>query len=104
MVWGIAAVVIWIVGSAFIKAWRGKNEEDDGEDIRKRSNASTRPVPTPLEVEFTEATRKVRITCPFCRQLNQIEIILPSDRGGIADRVGPPENGAKMKIVVLPGD
>ena len=28
--WGIAAVVIWIVGSAFIKAWRGKNEEDDG--------------------------------------------------------------------------
>jgi hypothetical protein len=31
VVWGIAAVVIWIVGSAFIKAWRGKNEEDDGE-------------------------------------------------------------------------
>ena len=29
VVWGIAAVVIWIVGSAFIKAWRGKNEEDD---------------------------------------------------------------------------
>ncbi len=58
----------------------------------------------PLEVEFTDATRKVRITCPFCRQLNQIEIILPSDRGGIVDRVGPPENGAKMKIVVLPGD
>jgi hypothetical protein len=57
-----------------------------------------------LEVEFTEATRKVRITCPFCRQLNQVEIILPSDRGGIADRVGLPENGAKMKIVVLPGD
>jgi len=28
--WGIAAVVIWIVGSAFIKAWRGKDEEDDG--------------------------------------------------------------------------
>jgi predicted metal-dependent hydrolase len=57
-----------------------------------------------LEVEFTDATRKVRLTCPFCRQLNQIEIILPSDRGGIADRVGLPENGAKMKIVVLPGD
>jgi hypothetical protein len=55
-------------------------------------------------VEFTDATRKVRLTCPFCRQLNQIEIILPSDRGGIADRVGPPEKGAKMKIVVLPGD
>ena len=31
LVWGIAAVVIWIVGSAFIKAWRGKNEEDDDE-------------------------------------------------------------------------
>jgi hypothetical protein len=31
VVWGIAAVVIWIVGSAFIKAWRGKNGEDDGE-------------------------------------------------------------------------
>ena len=30
LVWGIAAVVIWIVGSAFIKAWRAKNEEDDG--------------------------------------------------------------------------
>ena len=58
----------------------------------------------PLEVEFTDATRKVRLTCPFCRQLNQIEIILPSDRGGIADRVGLPENGAKMKIVVSPGD
>jgi hypothetical protein len=30
LVWGIAAVVVWIVGSALIKAWRGKNEEDDG--------------------------------------------------------------------------
>jgi hypothetical protein len=29
--WGIAAVVIWIVGSAFIKAWRRKDEEDNGE-------------------------------------------------------------------------
>jgi hypothetical protein len=29
--WGIAAVVLWIVGSAFLKAWRGKNEEDNGE-------------------------------------------------------------------------
>jgi hypothetical protein len=58
----------------------------------------------PIEVEFTDAARKVRITCPICRQLNQIEIILPSDRGGMADRVGLPENGAKMKIVVLPGD
>jgi len=31
VVWGIAAVAIWIVGAAFIKAWRGKNEEDDDE-------------------------------------------------------------------------
>jgi hypothetical protein len=31
LVWGIAVVVVWIVGSAFIKAWRGKNEGDDGE-------------------------------------------------------------------------
>ncbi len=58
----------------------------------------------PIEVEFTDATRKVRITCPFCKQLNQVEIILPSDHGGIADRVGLPKSGAKMKIVVLPGD
>ncbi len=29
--WGIAAVVLWIVGSAFIKAWRRKDEEDNGE-------------------------------------------------------------------------
>jgi len=27
IVWGIVAVVLWIVGSAFIKAWRGKDEE-----------------------------------------------------------------------------
>jgi hypothetical protein len=27
IVWGIAAVVLWIVGSAFIKTWRGKDEE-----------------------------------------------------------------------------
>jgi hypothetical protein len=25
--WGIAAVVLWIVGAAFIKAWRGRDEE-----------------------------------------------------------------------------
>ena len=30
LVWGIAAVVIWIAGSAFVKAWRGKKEEQDG--------------------------------------------------------------------------
>ena len=35
---------------------------------------------------------------------NQVEIILPSDRGGPADRYGLPESGAKMKIVVVPGD
>jgi len=57
-----------------------------------------------IEVEFTEATRKLRITCPSCAQLNQVEIILPSDRGGPANRYGPPENGQKMKIIVLPGD
>ena len=26
LVWGIIAVVLWIVGAAFIKAWRGKDE------------------------------------------------------------------------------
>ncbi len=30
LVWGIVAVAVWIVGSAFVKAWRGKNEENDG--------------------------------------------------------------------------
>ncbi len=57
-----------------------------------------------IEVEFTEATRKLRITCPFCGQLNQVEIILSSDRGGSADRYGPPGNSEKMKIIVLPSD
>jgi hypothetical protein len=33
-----------------------------------------------------------------------VEIILPSDRGGSADRFGLPLNGEKMKIVVIPGD
>jgi len=27
LVWGIIAVVLWIVGAAFIKAWRGKDED-----------------------------------------------------------------------------
>lgn len=58
----------------------------------------------PIEVEFTEATRKLRITCPFCAQLNHVEIIRPSDRGGSADRFGPPTNSEKVKIIVLPGD
>jgi hypothetical protein len=31
IVWGIAVVVFWIMGAAFIKAWRGKKEEDNGE-------------------------------------------------------------------------
>jgi len=29
--WGILAVVLWIVGSAFIKALRGKDKEGNGE-------------------------------------------------------------------------
>jgi hypothetical protein len=57
-----------------------------------------------MEVEFTDATRKLRVTCPACAQLNQIEIILPSDRGGPADRYGSPRQGEKMKIIVVPGD
>jgi len=27
IVWGIAAVILWIIATAFIKAWRGKGEE-----------------------------------------------------------------------------
>jgi len=27
IVWGIVAVVLWIVGAAFVKAWRGKDED-----------------------------------------------------------------------------
>jgi len=56
------------------------------------------------EVEFTEATRNLRFTCPSCGQLNQVEIILPTDEGGATGRYGLPENGEKMKIVILPGD
>jgi hypothetical protein len=29
--WGILAVVLWIIGAAFIKAWRGKDGGQDGE-------------------------------------------------------------------------
>jgi hypothetical protein len=29
IMWAIAAVVLWMIGSAFIKAWRGKNEEEE---------------------------------------------------------------------------
>jgi hypothetical protein len=57
-----------------------------------------------IEIEFTDATRQLRVSCPSCGQLNQIEIILPSDRGGHADRFGAPANGEKMKIVVVPGE
>jgi hypothetical protein len=46
----------------------------------------------------------LRFTCTSCGQLNQVEIILPTDQGGAAGRYGLPENGAKMKIVVVPGD
>jgi phage FluMu protein Com len=56
-----------------------------------------------IAIEFTEATRQLRVTCPSCGQLNQIEIILPSDRGGHADRYGSPADGEKIKIVVVPG-
>jgi hypothetical protein len=31
IVWGILAVVLWIMGAAFIKAWRGKDGGRDGE-------------------------------------------------------------------------
>ncbi len=58
----------------------------------------------PIEIEFTDATRKLRLACPACGQLNQIEIILASDRGGSADRYGRPASNEKMKIIVLPGD
>jgi ABC-type polysaccharide/polyol phosphate export permease len=26
--WIIAAVVLWIIGAAFLKAWRGKDDEE----------------------------------------------------------------------------
>jgi hypothetical protein len=29
ILWGIAAVVLWIIGAAFIKVWRGKDEEEE---------------------------------------------------------------------------
>lgn len=74
------------------------------EKFKEWVNCCNEACAQPIEIEFTEATRKLRITCPSCGQLNQVEIILPSDRGGSADRYGRPENGARMKIVVLPGD
>ena len=74
------------------------------EKYRESVNCCNEACAQPIEVEFTEATRKLRISCPACGQLNQVEIILPSDRGGYADRFGLPLNGEKMKIVVVPGD
>jgi hypothetical protein len=49
---------------------------------------------------------KERVNCtnPDCGQLNQVEIILSTNQGGAAGRYGLPENGARMKIVVVPGD
>ena len=29
IMWGIAAVALWIIGAAFIKAWRGKDEDEE---------------------------------------------------------------------------
>ena len=29
VVWAIAAVVLWIVGGAFLKAWRGKDGDEE---------------------------------------------------------------------------
>lgn len=74
------------------------------EKYKKEVHCANEECNEEIEIEFTEATRKLRITCPSCGQLNQIEIILPSDRGGSADRYGRPANNEKMKIIVLPGD
>ena len=72
--------------------------------FKERVNCTNPDCGQPAEIEFSEATRKLRFTCLSCCQLNQVEIILPTDQGGAAGRYGLPENGAKMKIVVLPGD
>jgi len=71
---------------------------------RELVNCCNESCAQPIEIEFSEATRKLRIICPSCAQLNHVEIILPTDRGGSADRFGPPGSGEKMKIIVLPGD
>ncbi|MGE5253013.1 MAG: hypothetical protein ACM3N7_03540 [Planctomycetaceae bacterium] len=72
--------------------------------FREKLNCTNPACGQPMEIEFTEATRKLRLTCPSCGQLNQVEIIFPTDQGGAAGRYGLPENGAKVKIVVVPGD
>ena len=50
--------------------------------FREKVNCTNPACVQSAEVEFTEATRTLRFTCPFCGQLNQVEIILPSDEGG----------------------
>jgi hypothetical protein len=72
--------------------------------FKERVNCTNPDCGQPAEIEFTEATRKLRFTCLSCGQLNQVEIILSADQGGAAGRYGLPENGARMKIVVVPGD
>jgi len=72
--------------------------------FREKVNCTNPACGQPAEIEFTEATRKLRFTCSSCGQLNQVEIILPTDRGGAAGRYGLPEDGEKMKIIVIPGD
>ncbi len=74
------------------------------ERFKERVHCFNESCAEPIDVEFTEATRKLRITCSACGRLNQIEIILPTDRGGPADRFGPPANGERLKIIVVPGD
>jgi len=29
ILWAIAAVVLWMIGAAFLKAWRGKDEDEE---------------------------------------------------------------------------
>jgi hypothetical protein len=29
IMWAIAAVALWMIGTAFIKAWRGKDEDEE---------------------------------------------------------------------------
>ena len=74
------------------------------EKFRETVNCANSTCAQPIEIEFTEATRKLRVPCPVCGQLNQVEIILPSDRGGSADRYGRPKEDEKRKIIVVLGD
>ena len=29
IMWGIVAVALWMIGAAFVKAWRGKDEDEE---------------------------------------------------------------------------